>query len=773
MKHRILLCFLIFAAIDINSQGLPSEMVLENGVMSFGKKNVEGLYDPKLVQKIELEFPESNWFELLNGAGGPFTEGQELIGKLIYNDELILDSVVVGIKGLTSDFANDSEKKSFSVDIDTYIDQDLLGYDNLNLNGGFEDPTSMHELLYYDRCRPFVPALKAALIDLYVNGEYWGPYSNVQQIEGEYIKEWFSNNDGTRWRAIQPNLFTAPPPPMGNIFGAGRSTLNYNGPDSLDYNEDYTLKKSKQEDPWADLILACEAINNLPLDDNYFDSLTNYVDVDRALWFLIQEILYCDDDSYVYKGGMDYYVYWDAYSQRLLPMESDGNSILNPINDFGPFFRSFDSDFPLMEKWMNVMEIRQRYLAHLRVVLEDFFDTEDMHASIDAFAALLDERVQNDPKALFTYSEFLNGIEDVKDFVEQRRQDYINHGEINKADLEFGQKFYTSNNGLNLPPDQQEDVLVEVEILEQAQLGVDKVVLYYGTGIMGKMQKVEMEDLDGDLTFEAQIPGQPANTWVRYYFEAIADDATSTVSFLPKGAEHDLFYYRVNAGNFVQGEVRINEIMASNKTWVQDEFDEYDDWIELYNTSSSAIDISGYHLTDNVEDAFKWALPQGTVIGPDEYFIIWADGQQEQGQYHAGFKLSAEGEEIYLMDVAGNISDQVLYGAQNSDDGFARIPNGVGEFIAKVPTFGFNNEETSHVEETLPLGMTIYPNPTSSLLYIKSDADKKIDFELHNAIGQLLTKGTFRNFTILNVEAFNAGVYWIKTSEGVVKFIKS
>ena len=60
--------------------------------------------------------------------------------------------------------------------------------------------------------------------------------------------------------------------------------------------------------------------------------------------------------------------------------------------------------------------------------------------------------------------------------------------------------------------------------------------------------------------------------------------------------------------------VRISEIMDSNKGSVPDENGEYYDWIELYNTSSEAVDISGCGLSDDITGGIKFVFPQGTRI---------------------------------------------------------------------------------------------------------------------------------------------------------------
>ncbi|RKZ10792.1 hypothetical protein DRQ25_01865, partial [Candidatus Fermentibacteria bacterium] len=75
---------------------------------------------------------------------------------------------------------------------------------------------------------------------------------------------------------------------------------------------------------------------------------------------------------------------------------------------------------------------------------------------------------------------------------------------------------------------------------------------------------------------------------------------------------------------FYQSGLALNELMAKNDTTISDNYGEYDDWIEITNTGSNDINLSGYYLTDDAADPFKFAFPD-TVIHPGDYFIVWAD----------------------------------------------------------------------------------------------------------------------------------------------------
>jgi len=137
--------------------------------------------------------------------------------------------------------------------------------------------------------------------------------------------------------------------------------------------------------------------------------------------------------------------------------------------------------------------------------------------------------------------------------------------------------------------------------------------------------------------------------------------------------------------------VVVNELMPVNSTVASDQDGEYDDWIELFNPTSSAIDISGYFLTDNNDKPDKWVIPQGTTLAAKGYLIIWADKDTLQSGYHANFKLSAEGEKVLFSTPEGTIINKIDYPAQNRELSFSRVPDGTGEFSWQSATYNSSN----------------------------------------------------------------------------------
>ncbi len=118
--------------------------------------------------------------------------------------------------------------------------------------------------------------------------------------------------------------------------------------------------------------------------------------------------------------------------------------------------------------------------------------------------------------------------------------------------------------------------------------------------------------------------------------------------------------------------------MADNDGVVKDpdEPGAFDDWIELHNTGSTAVDLSGMYLSDDAEEPTKWQFPDGSTIDAGGYLIIWADDDTDQGDNHASFKLSADGESVLLYDTdAVTLIDSVDFGEQATDVSYGRSPD--------------------------------------------------------------------------------------------------
>ena len=106
--------------------------------------------------------------------------------------------------------------------------------------------------------------------------------------------------------------------------------------------------------------------------------------------------------------------------------------------------------------------------------------------------------------------------------------------------------------------------------------------------------------------------------------------------------------------------LRINEVLPGNHSWnVDPDYNQFVDWIELYNGSGYAMDLTGYTITDNLAKYKKWTLPAGKSMAAGEYLVIYAD-QMATG-LHTNFSLSGNGERIGLFDATGTLVDSLTY----------------------------------------------------------------------------------------------------------------
>ncbi|MFD1144614.1 lamin tail domain-containing protein [Larkinella insperata] len=142
----------------------------------------------------------------------------------------------------------------------------------------------------------------------------------------------------------------------------------------------------------------------------------------------------------------------------------------------------------------------------------------------------------------------------------------------------------------------------------------------------------------------------------------------------------------------------INEFMASNSK-TPDEFGEFDDWIEIYNGGTEAVDLGGLYVTDDLTNPAKFQIPTTnpaqTTVPPKGFLLLWADDQATQGVRHVGLKLSAGGEQIGLYQPNGTgviLLDSYTFGAQTTDVSSGRQQDGGPNFVTFTsPTPGVSN----------------------------------------------------------------------------------
>jgi hypothetical protein len=133
--------------------------------------------------------------------------------------------------------------------------------------------------------------------------------------------------------------------------------------------------------------------------------------------------------------------------------------------------------------------------------------------------------------------------------------------------------------------------------------------------------------------------------------------------------------------------VFINEWMAQNGTALADPADgQFEDWFELYNPTTNAVNLAGFFLTDVLTNKFKFQITTNMahIIPPQGYLLVWADNETGQNlaagvprpDMHVNFALSQAGEALGLFAADGTQIDAVTFGSQTNNISQGRFPDG-------------------------------------------------------------------------------------------------
>ena len=174
-------------------------------------------------------------------------------------------------------------------------------------------------------------------------------------------------------------------------------------------------------------------------------------------------------------------------------------------------------------------------------------------------------------------------------------------------------------------------------------------------------------------------------------------------------------------------QVVLNEIVSKNESVLVDDFQNYSDWIELYNTAMDSVLLSAYFLSDDINDPFKWQLSDDYILAKSHVVLFASD--KNQG-FHANFKISSQGEALYLSHLNVGIVDSFPPVPLLADQSFGRYPDGGAPMgILQAASPNAPNNSISHAFSALyfapsevfhqhPFGLKILAsNPTATIRY--------------------------------------------------------
>ena len=407
------------------------------------------LFDTSSILSVNIQMDEADWNDMLENAMAEtyYQCNVEVNGTMFYQ---------VGIrpKGNTSLSAiakdDTTDRYSFKLEFDHYVDgQTCFGLDKLILNNNYADATNLKEALIYDMYQYL--GADASLYNyakISVNGEYWGVYLALEGVEDSFQLRNYGTESGELYKPESMDMGGgkaqerpdgmpegAAEPPGGMDRNSGGADLNYTDDDLDSYETiwDGEVTKTNQ----ADHERVVKALKNIAEGND----LETYMDIDNLLRYMAVHVFSVNEDSLSGMMAHNYYLYESDGKLNLIPWDynlalggmggmgggmpggsgeteesSGATSVVNsPIDDAFSGTDFFDT---LLEN----ETYHSQYEAYLQQLVSEYINGGGFDAFYERVRSQIDELVETDPTAFYSYDEYETAAETLYQVVKLRGQ---------------------------------------------------------------------------------------------------------------------------------------------------------------------------------------------------------------------------------------------------------------------------------------------------------------------------------------------------------------
>lgn len=501
-------------------------------------------YNPSSIQKIEIFFSQPDWNHQMHVLKIT-TEGYLKADSAKINGTRFVN-VGVKYKG-NSSYDSNKVKNPLHIALDKYENQDYQGYNDIKLSNCYQDPSMIREVLSYQILSYYMECPKSNFALVYINGDRYGLYSNVEDIGKTFC--------ANRFHSVKTNTFFKCSPlvtPGPNT----KSNLKYLGADSTLYANYYEIKSSKG---WNHFVQLCSTATLNP------SQLSQELDLDRFNWMLAFDNVLVNLDSYMGAFSQNYYLFrddsgvfnpiiWDLNMAFAgFPFAGSGNSSLGTLSisnakQFPINIHQTDPYWPVINAVHSSERLKKMYQAHLRSIVIEIFSSGYYDTLASKLMNVVDTAVASDPHKFFSYSDFQNSmttdisvgtylVPGIRNLMAARTAYLLARPEIAAVPP-----------ALSNPTSTFEEATGEIWVTATLSNHLDTAVyLGFRTDSSKRFTRIRMYDdglhndgMAGDQVYGASFSGDPYLAEIYFYAENAEAGA-----FLPERAEFE--FYRVSS----------------------------------------------------------------------------------------------------------------------------------------------------------------------------------------------------------------------------------
>lgn len=658
-----------------------------------------------------------------------------------------------------------SQKKSFKISFNTFQDGGkYYGLEKTNLNGEHNDPSVIRSKIAWDLLRSFgIPAPRANHVQVFINGNYYGLYIQVEHIDEEFVLSRFENQDGNLFKCLYPadlNFISNNPDDYKMMAGDRRV---------------YDLKTNTQTDDYSDLAQFIHILNNVP-SAVFPCEIENEFNVYDYLRVIALDIFLGNWDGPIYNKN-NFYLYHNTQYNRFEYIPYDLDNILG-IDWFGKDWstrniydwNNHSEPRPIYTKMMASSELREIYSQYMMELIQDHISGSVLTERILSLKAMIRPYILNDPYYPLDYGYSVQSFDDSYQMGVDSHAPIglIPYLDARRASALEQLESFQEHSIINHVRQKAKEDGSELRIRAYVREASDSVMVVFREN-EGEWQTLQMfddgEHLDinaGDGVYANTLYAIPINTNIQYQIRVIHSNGIETISpCVPIE-----YYYHES----LQPQLVINEFMADNDSIISDEYGAFSDWIEVYNADSEDVYLGDKYLTDNLSNPDKWLMPDMTLEA-GHFALFWADDDTEKGPFHTNFKLSKEGEEIGIFDAANTgffPLDTLIYESQITNVSQGRYPDGGDEWRLYVhPTPGITNLFDAIDEQMNYSSFNVFPNPNNiGQIYL----NRRSELQIFNINGVIMKN--FASAISFDISDLASGVYIARFPNGqAVKLI--